>query len=192
MSSPHYYHAVGGSVYDLRWVVSFRDTASEVLAVFFGSPHSPIPFDRDSFLAAWDLSRAGNPSFLGNPAITVALPDLIMGQTTLNVLFITRYVDYPSLGYVDAWFASTAMTDDDQTPVNPPIRIPRADFLATVPSGSQWYRPNGGTSYYNMDWVSMWSRCTPAMIRFADSIDVVVGLDLTGFEDVMQASKTRS
>lgn len=192
MSSPHYYTTVGGTVYDLRWVVSFRETPAQVLATFFGAPCSPLSFDPASFLVAWDASRAGNPAFLGSPAISVALPDLILGQTTLNVLFVTRYVDYPVLGYVDAWFASAAMAEDAQVPVNPPIRIPRASFLSVVPSGSQWYNPGGGNTYYNMDWVSLWNRSTPAMVRFADSSDIVIGFALTGFENAMQASKTRS
>lgn len=191
MASPHRLTTPDGAVYDLRWVISFKDDLSKITATFFGSPYSPVIFDRAAFLAQWDASRAGNPAFLGCPAIG-ALPDLILGQITLNVLMVTRFVDYPALAQVYAWLAQSAMAEDAQVPVDVPIRIPRATFLAAWPSGLPWWNPGGGSSYYNLDWVTSWNRETTAMTRFADSPDVVIGLPRDALETAMQASKTRS
>jgi hypothetical protein len=190
--SPHELQTSGGAVYDLRWVVSFKDDTQTITAIFFGSPYSPITLSRSAFLTQWDFSRSSSPTLLGSPAIAAALPDLIVGQTTLNVIFVQRYVDYPALGYVDVWMASSAMAEDPQCAVNPPIRIARATFLAALPSGMPWWNPGGGSVYYNLDWVATWNRSTPALVRFADAADVNVGFDLNAFETAMQASKSRS
>jgi hypothetical protein len=190
--SSHFYESSNGAIYDLRWLVSFKDDTQSISAIFFGNPYSPIHFSRAWFLTQWDLSRSSSPTLLGSPVIASALPDLIIGQTTLNVLFVQRYVDYPALGYVDVWMAYSAMAEDSQMPVNPPLRIPRATFLAALPSSLQWWNPYGGSVYYNLDWVATWNRSTPSLVRFADSPDVNVSFDLNAFETAMQASKSRS